>query len=44
MIRGIKFVSVPVKHQDEALKFYTDSLGFKGANRSGVRSWWPAMD
>ena len=29
MIRGIKFISVPVKSQDSALKFYTDSLGFK---------------
>lgn len=29
MIRGIKFVSVPVKDQDAALKFYTEALGFK---------------
>src|SRR3984885_7300436 len=29
MIRGIKFISVPVTNQDAALKFYTDSLGFK---------------
>ena len=29
MIRGIKFISVPVRHQDEALKFYTEALGFK---------------
>ena|SRR6516225_2990852 len=29
MIRGIKFINVPVKDQDAALKFYTDSLGFK---------------
>lgn len=29
MIRGIKFVSIPVKHQDAALQFYTDALGFK---------------
>lgn len=29
MIRGIKFISVPVKDQDAALKFYTESLGFK---------------
>jgi predicted enzyme related to lactoylglutathione lyase len=29
MIRGIKFVSVPVKDQDAALKFYTEKLGFK---------------
>jgi catechol 2,3-dioxygenase-like lactoylglutathione lyase family enzyme len=29
MIRGIKFVNVPVKNQDEALKFYTEKLGFR---------------
>jgi catechol 2,3-dioxygenase-like lactoylglutathione lyase family enzyme len=29
MIRGIKFISVPVKDQDVALKFYTEKLGFK---------------
>ena len=29
MIRGIKFVSVPVKDQDAALKFYTEKLGLK---------------
>jgi len=29
MIRGIKFVSVPVRNQDEALKFYTEKLGFR---------------
>src|ERR1700761_4020350 len=29
MIRGIKFISVPVKDQDKALAFYTQSLGFK---------------
>lgn len=29
MIRGIKFVSIPVRDQDVALKFYTESLGFK---------------
>ncbi|SDF73820.1 VOC family protein [Terriglobus roseus] len=29
MIRGIKFVSIPVRNQDEALKFYTEALGFK---------------
>ena len=31
MIRGIKFVGVPVRNQDEALKFYTEKLGFKVA-------------
>jgi len=29
MIRGIKFISIPVKNQDEALKFYIGVLGFK---------------
>lgn len=29
MIRGIKFISIPVKDQNAALKFYTDVLGFK---------------
>ena len=29
MIRGIKFVAIPVSDQDVALKFYTESLGFK---------------
>ena len=29
MIRGIKFVGIPVRDQDAALKFYTEKLGFK---------------
>jgi catechol 2,3-dioxygenase-like lactoylglutathione lyase family enzyme len=29
MIRGIKFVGIPVADQDTALKFYTETLGFK---------------
>jgi catechol 2,3-dioxygenase-like lactoylglutathione lyase family enzyme len=29
MIRGIKFMSIPVRDQDAALKFYTEALGFK---------------
>jgi catechol 2,3-dioxygenase-like lactoylglutathione lyase family enzyme len=29
MIRGIKFVSIPVRDQDVALAFYTEALGFK---------------
>ena len=29
MIRGIKFVGIPVSDQDVALRFYTESLGFK---------------
>jgi predicted enzyme related to lactoylglutathione lyase len=28
MIRGVKFVSIPVARQDEALRFYTEKLGF----------------
>ncbi len=31
MIRGIKLVSIPVRDQDVALKFYTEKLGFKVA-------------
>ena len=29
MIRGIKFVNVPVRNQNEAVKFYTEKLGFR---------------
>ena len=29
MIRGVKFVSIPVLDQDRALSFYTDVLGFR---------------
>jgi predicted enzyme related to lactoylglutathione lyase len=29
MIRGIKFIAIPVSDQDAALKFYTEALGFK---------------
>jgi len=29
MIRGIKFVGIPVRNQDISLKFYTEKLGFK---------------
>jgi predicted enzyme related to lactoylglutathione lyase len=29
MIRGVKFVSIPVTDQDRALEFYTNKLGFK---------------
>jgi len=28
MIKGIKFVGVPVRNQDRALEFYTKKLGF----------------
>jgi predicted enzyme related to lactoylglutathione lyase len=29
MIRGIKFVGIPVSNQDASLKFYTEALGCK---------------
>jgi catechol 2,3-dioxygenase-like lactoylglutathione lyase family enzyme len=29
MLRGIKFIGIPVRDQDVALKFYTDALGMK---------------
>src|SRR6266581_8725611 len=29
MIKGIKFISIPVSDQDRALEFYTDKLGFR---------------
>jgi predicted enzyme related to lactoylglutathione lyase len=29
MISGIKHVTIPVKDQEKALKFYTEKLGFK---------------
>jgi catechol 2,3-dioxygenase-like lactoylglutathione lyase family enzyme len=29
MIRGVKFVSIPVADQERALKFYTEVLGFR---------------
>jgi len=29
VIRGVKFVSIPVSDQDRALAFYTDVLGFR---------------
>lgn len=28
MIKGVKFASIPVRDQQEALKFYTEKLGF----------------
>jgi catechol 2,3-dioxygenase-like lactoylglutathione lyase family enzyme len=31
MIRGVKIVSIPVRNQDVALKFYTEKMGFKVA-------------
>ena len=29
MIKAVKFVSIPVKDQDQALEFYTKKLGLK---------------
>jgi catechol 2,3-dioxygenase-like lactoylglutathione lyase family enzyme len=29
MIRGVKFISIPVSDQDRALAFYTGNLGFR---------------
>ena len=29
MIKGIKFVNVPVSDQDKAVRFYTEKLGFR---------------
>ena len=29
MVRGLKFVSIPVRNQDVSLKFYTEALGLK---------------
>ncbi|HLH05652.1 MAG TPA: VOC family protein [Terriglobales bacterium] len=29
MVRGIKFVGIPVRNQNAALKFYTEALRFK---------------
>jgi catechol 2,3-dioxygenase-like lactoylglutathione lyase family enzyme len=29
MVKGIKFVSIPVRNQDVSLKFYTEAMGFK---------------
>jgi len=29
MIRGLKFISIPVRNQDASLKFFTEKLGFK---------------
>jgi catechol 2,3-dioxygenase-like lactoylglutathione lyase family enzyme len=42
MIRGIKFVSVPVSDQDRALQFFTGKLGFKVATDqpfNGKQRW-----
>ena len=45
MIRGIKFVSVPVRDQDVALKFWTEKCGFKVATDQafGPQRWIELM-
>jgi predicted enzyme related to lactoylglutathione lyase len=41
MIRGVKFVSVPVRDQDAALMFWTEKCGFKVATDQpfGPQRW-----
>jgi catechol 2,3-dioxygenase-like lactoylglutathione lyase family enzyme len=43
MLRAIELVSVPVRDQDAALKFYTEKLGFKVATNQffgeGKQRW-----
>ena len=43
MIRGIDIVTIPVRNQDTALKFYTEKLGFKVATNQyfgeGKQRW-----
>ena len=46
MIKGIKFVSVPVTDQDAALKFWTEKCGFKVATDQafdGKQRWIELM-
>lgn len=45
MIKGIKFVSVPVKDQDVALKFWTEKMGLKVATDQpfGPQRWIELM-
>jgi len=42
MIRGLKFISIPVRNQDASLKFFTEKLGFKVATDQpfdGTQRW-----
>ena len=43
MIRAIDIVTIPVRDQDTALKFYTEKLGFKVATNQdfgdGMQRW-----
>jgi catechol 2,3-dioxygenase-like lactoylglutathione lyase family enzyme len=46
MIRGIKFVSVPVRDQDASLKFFTEKVGFKVSTDQpfdGTQRWIELM-
>ena len=45
MIRGIKFVSVPVRDQDKALAFWTEKVGLKVATDQvfGPQRWIELM-
>lgn len=46
MIRGIKFVGIPVRNQDVSLKFYTEALGMKVATDqpfSATQRWIELM-
>jgi len=46
MIKGIKFISVPVKDQDAALKFWTEKMGLKVATDQpfdGKQRWIELM-
>src|ERR1700689_2822413 len=51
MIRGVKLVSIPVRDQDVALKFYTEKMGFKvatdqamGPAQRCIERWIPGSD
>lgn len=37
MVRGIKFVGIPVRDQDVALNFYTKALGTESGHRPTVQ-------
>jgi catechol 2,3-dioxygenase-like lactoylglutathione lyase family enzyme len=46
MIRGIKFVSIPVRDQDVSLRFFTEKLGLKVATDqpfSATQRWIELM-
>jgi len=45
MIRGVKFIGIPVKNQDAALKFWTEKVGLKIATdqEMGPGQRWIAL-